>query len=260
MKETNKDSIENTVLGRDNLDYEEFTLKIIKHKTIEVDVEDSKSDVVGKLELKVDKDTQTIKAYEPYHLKFSLDGTADFSEIPEIFYKIDGVKVFAQDIKLDVDLTKEGYKGTWSQQFAFVGEKDFIIPSFDLEYLDLEAKSLKILHMDSIDVKVQKAMYIKEELLDKEKKFFEFKREYIYFTLVFILGFFLGKIKFSKNVTNLSLRDIFINKIEKIQSLDELNFFLVLEDAKKYHKVISKIELGEFSSLSKAKEKVLSNL
>ena len=257
MKKTSKDSIENTVLGRDNIDYEEFTLKIIKHEAIRVDVKDSISNVVGKLELVTHKDTQNIKAYEPYHLEFIFKGNADFSEIPEILYKIDGVKVFAEDSQLDTELTRDGYKGAWKKKFAFVAEKDFTVPSFDLEYLDLETKSLKTLHMDSIDVKVEKVLYKKEELLDEKKNTFEFKRDYLYYVLVFILGFLLGKIKFKKNVTSLSARDIFVSKIENIKSFQELIFLLVLEDATKYNEIILKIELDEFSSLSKAKREVL---
>ena len=257
MKETNKDSIENTVLGRDNIDYEEFSLKIIKHKAITIDVKNSMSDVVGKLELITNKDAQNIKAYEPYHLEFILNGNADFSEIPEILYKIDGVKVFARDTKVDVSLSKSGYEGRWSKKFAFVAEKDFTVPSFDLEYFDLEAKSLKTLHMDSIDVKVEKALYKKEELLDEKKNSFEFKVDYLYYILVFILGFLVGKIKFKKNVTSLSSRDIFASKVQNMKSFKELNFFLVLEDATKYNEIISKIDSGEFSSLDKAKKEVL---
>ena len=257
MKKTNKDSIENTVLGRDNIDYEEFTLKIIKHEAITIDVKDSMSNVVGKLELITNKDTQNIKAYEPYHLEFILKGNADFSEIPEILYKLDGVKVFARDTTLDVALTKSGYEGRWSKKFAFVAQKNFSIPSFDLEYFDLEVKRLTTLHMDSIDVTVEKALYKKEELLDEKKNSFEFKSDYLYYALVFILGFLLGKIKFKKNVTSLSERDIFERKVENMKSFKELNFFLVLEDATKYNEIISKIDSDEFNSLGKAKKEVL---
>ncbi len=58
MKKTNKDSIQNTVLGRDNAIYEEISVRFIRQKTVVVNVKQSSADLVGEIVLNVKKDKE----------------------------------------------------------------------------------------------------------------------------------------------------------------------------------------------------------
>lgn len=252
MKKTNKDSIQNTVLGRDNADYEEFSKKVIKQKAVIIDVKQSSTEFVGEFALKVKKDKAEVKAYEPYHLEVSIEGRGNFKALKPITFNIDGVKVFSQKVVEDTKLTKEGYKGVWSQKFAFVGENDFKIPKLSVEYFDLKDKRLKELIIDETEVKVTKA-YKKEELLDAQKKSFVLSYDFIYYILTFIAGFLFAKIKFKKVKKTNSADASFSAKIQDAKSLEELMMILALKDSKKYEYIINKIENKEMKSLKEAK-------
>lgn len=138
MKKTNKDSIQNTVLGRDNADYEEFSQRIIRQDAIKIDVKKSSTDLVGEFTLDIIKDKEDLKAYQPFHLEVKLSGSGNFKALKPIEFNIEGGKVFSQKVIKKVKLTKNGYKGFWSQKFAFVSEKDFKIPELKIKYFDLK--------------------------------------------------------------------------------------------------------------------------
>ena len=253
MKKTTQDSIENTVIGRDNLEKEEFSKKYLKSKSIILDVKDTNTSLVGKFDIEVKKDKPQVKEYEPYHLKVVLNGVGNFEKLKPIEFKIEGVKVFAGEIKQNQELHKEGEVGEWSQKFAFVADKNFTIPKIEIEYFNLKDKKMDNLVLNPIHVDVKQG-YKKKELLDKaDENNFKFNFEYLYYFLAFLSGFLISKIDIKGAASKQNKNDNFQKKIDDVTSLDKLALILVMEDSKKYETLISDIEKKRVTSLSKAK-------
>lgn len=257
MKKTNKASIENTVLGRDNGQYEEFTSKYLRQKSLEIDVKRSEADLVGKFDLEVKESSSEIKAYEPYNLEFIIRGIGNFEKIKPIAFNIEGVKVFSQKQLLESSLKEDGEHGVWSQKFAFVSEKSFVVPELRFEYFDIEKSSKGVLRFKGAKVEVAPA-YKKTELLDEDERYFEFKAEYLYYLLTFLLGFVLAKIEFTKKKKDKSKEDIFCKKIQNTKSLEELSMLLALKNPKAYEQTLLAIEKGELISLKVAQKLICS--
>lgn len=253
MKKTNKDSIQSSVLGRDNAKYEDYEIRIIRQKSIELEIEDAKSRLVGELSADVKKDSSSIRSYEPYHFELKFEGRANFDALEAFDFEIEGVKVIGEKPIKNITLTKDGYIGSWSQKFAFVSNSSFTIPTIEIEYFDLDEKKLKLLSFDKVDVEVEE-LYKKEELLDEEEREFELDSNYIYYVLTFLAGYLFAKIKFKKRVKLSSFELEFNKKIDGAKNLEELHFLLVLRDAKKYSKIIDSIESKEIKSLESAKK------
>lgn len=253
MKKTTQDSIDNTVIGRDNGKYAEYTKELIKQKKFVIEVEESGSEVVGNLKIDVTKDKTEVKALVPYHLEIALHGIANLSAIKPIDFNIEGVQLFSQAPKISAELTPKGYEGVWSQKFAFVSEKEFTIPQIDIEYFNLETKKIEKLQSNAIDVKVITG-YKKEELLDKEEKSFVFNYTYVYYLLIFIAGYLFAKVKFKSKKKLQNREELFCQKISQAKSLEELSIMLVLEDATKYSQLLLEIEKKEHRSLEKVKK------
>jgi len=252
MKKTTKESIENTVIGRDNGKYAEYKKEKIKQKKLEVEILETQTALVGDLELKIKKDKEEVKALNPYHLEVKIEGIGDFEALSPLAFEIEGVKLFSEKPIKKFELTKEGYQGVWSQKFAFVAEKDFTIKPFSIGYFDLKTQEKKELRFDGVFVHVKEG-YKKEELLDKKHKTQSFfKREYFYYLLTFIVGFLLAKIQFRKK--DASREDSFCTKVKNANSLNALSILLVIQNAEKYKSLISQIEDGELSSLQKCKK------
>ena len=51
MKKTTKDSIENTVIGRDNMQKEEFVKTIVKQQTLTLNIKETNSSLIGNFSL-----------------------------------------------------------------------------------------------------------------------------------------------------------------------------------------------------------------
>lgn len=253
MKKTTKESIENTVIGRDNKEYADFTLKTIKQKSIKVDVKPSQKELVGDFVIEVKKDKQNVKAYEPFHMHITIKGNGNFEAIKPIDFKIDGVKIFAGKIIKDIELSKAGYSGLWSQKFAFVGNEEFEVPEINIEYFNLKTKSVDKLHVDASKVEVTKG-YVKKELLDEVDNDFKINYDYFYYLLTFIAGYLLAKIKINNYKSNTP--DVFLDKIDKAKSMDELLMILALDGSSKYKNIILEIETKKLTSLKTAKNRL----
>lgn len=252
MKKTNEASIENTVLGRDNEQYEEFTSTYLKQKSLYVDIKETETNLVGTFELEVKKSKASIKAYEPYNLEFILSGIGNFENLKPVLFEIEGVKVFSQKVILDSSLKRDGEHGVWSQKFAFVSDKNFLIPNVEFEYFDINKASMQRLRFSGENVEVV-STYEKEELLDEEAKSFKFEEKYLYYLLTFALGFILAKIKFKKSKHSQTKEEIFYAKVQSAKSLEELSMLLAIQSTKKYEKILLEIEKKELTSLKDAK-------
>jgi len=251
MKKTNRESIENTVIGRDNGEYAEYKKEKIKLPILKVDVLDTAVPLVGKLSMRIEREAEELESLTPYHLQVILEGETDFAMLKPLEFTIDGVKVFSEVPLKDIELSEDGYRGAWSQKFAFVSEKDFTIPAFKIEYFDLVKKEIKYLEFEGVDIKLIPG-YKPEELLDeKNQAELKFTWEYLYYVFAFIAGFFIAKIDFKKAKSE--KEQPFCEKVEAIESLKELSVFLVLQKGDKYENIIRSIEKNELT-LKKAKQ------
>jgi hypothetical protein len=254
MKKTNQDSIENTVLGRDNAGYEQFSKKLIKQKKLSLNVLPNDIKLVGDFNFSIKKDKPSVNAYEPYHFEIIIDGVGNLDKLEMIDLNITNAKVFTSKPKKEYTLTKDGYKGLWSQKFAIVASKNFQFPPIKYIYFSPSTKKQKEFEVKAFDVEV-KELYKKDELLDKkDTSELVFKQEYLYYVLVFVLGFLLGKIKIKKEKTKHVDMD-FKNKVDRCKSLDELLMLLVIKDSSKFCDIIDKIEKEQLG-LAEAKKMV----
>ena len=259
MKKTSLESIiDNTTNHYDDTKFDSIHKEtIVKMNKISFEVLDTPKKLLGTFELQVKYDESTIKAYEPYHLDVEISGEGNFDALQAMAFDVKNVKVFAQKPMKDIRLDKEGYKGTWSQKFAFVAQEDFTIPVRNIEYFDTKSQEIKNLHIDAIDVKVKKA-YKKSELLDEVEEGLSlgFLLEYIYFLFIFVAGFLLGKVKLVVKSVNNKEKE-FISKIKKAKSLNQLSILLLMRDDRRFTSILSLIDSNEVKSLTQAKKIII---
>lgn len=257
MKKTTQDSINFTTKSRDDdRDNEDFSSRYMRQKSLVVDVKKTKSDLVGSFKIDVKKDETKVQAFEPYHLEIIIEGTGNFDSIKDINYEIDGVKIFTQKPKLNTTLTKDGERGYWSKKFAFVGDKDFVIPKKTISFYNTKTKQTVYQNIESNKIVVTK-IYDKKELLDEVKDDkFSFSPDFLYYLLSFIFGFLVAKIDFKTKDKNITSDGSLSKKIEESKSLKELSVLLAMSDDKRYDELLDKIDNGEISSTTQIKKKI----
>lgn len=257
MKKTTQESIDSTIGGRDNdREIEEFSQRVMKQKSLVVDIKETLTLLVGNFFLNVNADAPQVKAYEPFHMEVSINGIGNIDALKGFKFDIENVKVFSSVPKKEIILTKEGYSGKWSQKFVFVSDEDFVIPEIALEYFNIELTQVKILQTQAIKVEVEKA-YVKEELLDVTGETFQFSYTYFYYLLTFIAGFLVAKIKIKTKPKKENVDKKFLQKVANSKSLKELAIVLTLENARKYNELILEIERKESQSLKSLKKELV---
>jgi len=253
MKKTTQESINYTTKSRDDdRENEDFTLRLIPQKVLELEVKYSNTKLVGDFELEVKKEISKIHAYEPYHLDISIQGIGNLSDIQEIKYEIDGVKIFTQKPTIKMQLTENGEEGIWNQKFAFVGEKDFKIPQLKISYYSLEEKKIKEMLIEGISLEL-KTVYKKEQLLDEEEEY-QLSFEFLYYIFSFIAGFLVAKIKIKGKNTN--PKNSFNIKIEKAKTIQEIAIILATSGNIIYKHLLYDIDNKKIESLGELKKKL----
>jgi hypothetical protein len=257
MKKTTQDSIDNTIIGRDNAQFVDYTSKHMRQKVLRVDVEDAKSELVGSFEIERELSAPQVKAYEPFHLTLTLKGNGNLQDIKPFEISIEGVKVFAQEPEVDISLNKEGYIGSYRQKFAFVSEKNFTIPAVEIEYFDLHTQKKKRLTLEALDVEVLEG-YKQEELLDtpQDESQTQWKNEYLYYFLTFLAGYLVAQIKFTKAKELQTKETLLIQKVNEAKDIDTILFLLALENNVKFEALIKKIEAKEVTVLKNIQKDV----
>ncbi|MDD5158198.1 hypothetical protein [Sulfurimonas sp.] len=254
MKLTTRKSIENTVIGRDNMKKEYFTFENIKQKTLTVDVLDAKSDLVGNFTLETKYNQNIVKAHEPFHFDLNINGVGNFQDFKPIVLKMDNIKIVSEKPDVKTILTKDGYSGVYIQKFVFIGDKDFIIPAINIDYFELSSRSVKKLEAKQVEVKVGGG-YKKSELLDlNEVSVLKFKKESLYFLLSFVAGFLVSKIKIERKNKILTISEKLKKDIAAAKTVDEIMFILALQNKKEFSEVVRSIENSDIVSLKKIKK------
>ena len=258
MKKTNERSIENVTIGRDNTQKEEFTLHAKRHKSLEVEVYEVITPLVGEIELQIKSQTPKVQAYEPFHLETTFEGVGSLHLVEPPLWRTSNVKVFTQKPKSDLVLSKEGYKGEQTYSFAFVGDQNFTIPKQEWHVYDPKTQKYRTLVFEAIEVEVVPG-YTKEALLDaplEEEAPIVVQKEYAYYLLFFLLGYASAKLVQKKYVPKKAQNSELAQKIEEAKDFDRLLTVLVLSEKEQFKIWINKIEKKEVLSLKSVKKEL----
>ncbi len=264
MRKTTQASIENSAIGRDNVEDYAFSDEKVILPAVDVDVKPHQERMTGKFSLKVSVDKREVKAYEPVHLDLHMKGEGDFDQMRDINLSIPGVKVFSEKGEHHYRLTKDGFKGEWEQKFSLVGDKDFTIEPITIAYFDIVQKKRIVLRSEQYDIKVKPA-YTKEELLDAEEEsdaFSWWSWSYLNYVMTFILGV-LVHFYFNRWYVSRLNRDKEIGQrdISECRSTKQLLTKLVMLDDRRLDAFINKFDgMTDTASLKALKKEALAIL
>ena len=264
---TTQSAIDNVIEGRDNVNDLEVQREEVRIKPIKVTVSKTNSTLTGRLSLKTELDLSEVSAYEPVHLEIFLKGEGNLQDLRPLDFEIDGVDVFTDKVEANLELGENGYKGEWIQRFAFVGKKDFVIPSVSFQYFDLKDKKQKTLKTQAFKIKIKEEGIKREDLIDEfdlptNKIDFSSYLEYIYYVLIFLAGFIIAKlVRLPSRQTPRFKKG---EKIKKAKNTKALLEVLVSCDSGLFSQEIDELEEAVYKkqglSLSKLKTRALSKL
>ena len=195
MRKTTQASIENTVIGRDNVEYLDFTDTPIRSPKLHLNVKEAQARLAGTFTMDVAYSTDRLKAYEPLHLTVTVQGDGNMDKLCPFDLNISGVEIFGETPQSDFKLSPKGLRGTWVQRFALVSAESYTVPELTLRYFDTDAKEVRTLRSESRRIEVSKS-YEPETLLDApeaEPTMWKWHWYYLYCLVSFVVGFAIGK-------------------------------------------------------------------
>ena len=263
---TSQSAIDNVIVGRDNVNDLEVEKEVAEIRPLKMHIHPTASDLTGKFSLKTDLDLHEVSAYEPVHLELLIEGEGNLQELPAIDFEIEGVQVFADKAEKKLILSEKGYKGVWLQRFAFVGKQDFVIPSVEFHYFDLQTSKENLLKTQAFTIKIKEDGIKREDLIDEvnlpsNKIDFSKYLDYLYYSLTFLAGFIVAKLVRLPKKTAQKEKG---SSIKKANSAKELLEVLVLCDKALFTQEIQSLEAGVYKGekveLSKLKKSALKKL
>lgn len=194
MRKTTRDSIENTVIGRDNVEDLDFTDTPIRTPKLQLEVKGHGLRLVGSYAMQVEVSAAEVRAYEPLHVTVTVTGEGNLDKLQPFVLEVPGAELFSEPPQSDFERSDRGLKGSWVQRFAVVGSEDFTLPELVLEYFDTDTKRPEKIVVPAKPIRVS-AVYQSAELLDEaaEEPSWRWEWGYLYYLLTFIAGFLAGK-------------------------------------------------------------------
>lgn len=259
MRKTTKASIENSVIGRDNVQGYAFVDHTMDLPPVHLEVLDHKEKMTGRFALRVELDKANVKAYEPVHLDVHLKGEGDFDQMQDIVLNIEGVTIFSEVGEKRYNLTPEGFKGEWEQKFSLVAKEDFTIEPIQLAYFDVDKQERTVLRSERFEIKVDEG-YKREELLDDVASEVDAPRwswSYLNYLFTFIAGVLLGRYSLRLKGEQKTPNGI-VEEIAVSSSVNMALAKLVMTGDRRFTGLIEKYEkLGSKATLSGLKKELM---
>lgn len=119
-------------------------------------------ELVGEFRIDLEVDKTNIEANEAVNVNLKVQGRGNLEDIASMKPFIKDVSVFDEKALI------EG--GVWQQKFAFVADRDFVIPPFTLRYFDLKTQKIQEISTQALTIKVQNALAKEEMVIYKPKE------------------------------------------------------------------------------------------
>lgn len=242
MGHTSRASIENTVIGRDNVEKLEYTTRNVALPTLDLEVIDHTNRYAGQLTLDVDVDKNMTNAFAPVQVRVAVEGHGNMDTIPPYRLMIPGVRIFGDAPTKNIRLGDNGYAGSIVQRFALVSDRNFTVPPFKLTYFDTETNRTVALQSALVKVRVRPAAEageVQQPSHDETVKT-DGGTEWLHIFIALIAGIVIGRfllpVRISEEERSLP---------EKLKSCnDPVKFaaYLAILDASRYAKMIDAIE------------------
>ncbi len=279
MKQTTKESIENSVIGRDNVEDLAFESTSVALPPLHLHVNPSFAPLTGEMNLSLQSDATTGSAYKPLHLSITLEGVGNLQQAAPFELNISNATVFAEKPTYALELTAQGYRGSVTQHFAVVAHESYTIPSIQRKYWNLSQQRTQLLQSLPLHVEITPA-YRREALLDaapKEEVAQQEERGWIWSALaLFILGFTAGRYLrypwIERALTQLRRMDTWLwpnseskasqkshdihQAIRHCRTSQALLIYLIVVDSALYSDIVAALE-SERISLAQAKKEAL---
>jgi hypothetical protein len=267
MQHTSRESIENTVIGRDNVEKVAYTTQEVSLPAVTLDVAPHDATVAGHLQLSVTADRKRVEAFSPVQVKIVLEGYGNIDRLAPLDVSIAGVKQFEDSEQKKLRLGDNGFEGTITRRIAIVSDHDFTIPSLHLRYYDTQSGRVVELASEVIAVTVSAKPELPvsdSEAASSVARSEEASWSWLHLLLALMAGIVIGRFLLPVGVEEDEQNLPIPKKLRRCKDAKKFIAYLVMLDAQRYEEMIDEIELklkkGEKVDLSVYKKRLRDSL
>ena len=182
--------------------------KKVYSNSLDIKVEPLPNDIelYGQFNLKAKVDKITTNINQPINLTIFIEGYGNIDDIKPFELSLQNTMIYPDKPTITTKLLNDKYTGKFIQKIAIVGDKDFIIPPFKLQYFDSITKTIQTIQTKPISIKVKGAIastskpkleISQHDNVMKQKTKIVYKeinnnQNYIYLIVGLLIGLFIG--------------------------------------------------------------------
>lgn len=119
--------------------------------------------LVGEMSIEARVNKHEINAGEAVNVTINVKGRANIEDVEAFDMHVPGAQAFKEEPRITHYLQEGKYFGSFTQKLALVAERDFTIPAFELQYMDVKTDTVKTIKTEAIDIKVLNASVTPQE-------------------------------------------------------------------------------------------------
>lgn len=243
MGHTTKASIENTVIGRDNVEKIDYTTRRAALPPVVLEVTDQPTPFAGRLALHVDVDKTQTEPFSPVQVRAAVEGYGNMDRLPPFTLDIPGVRIFGDDPEKRLTLGDEGYTGSVVQRFALVPEHGFTLPPLTLTYFDTEQNRTVTLASKAAEIGVKPSAPLRETKSDADgsPSAEEGGIAWLHIAIALVAGIVIGRFLLPVGVET-EREETLPEKLKRCRDPEKFAAYLAILDADRYAKMIDELE------------------
>ncbi|PHS33992.1 MAG: hypothetical protein COA92_02845 [Sulfurovum sp.] len=137
---------------------------------IEVLPQVQESDLLGEFTVESTIDAQEVKANKPVNFTIKIEGKGNLEGFEFLKYDIDGVTVYSDEAKVDTKIVDRELYSIYTKSFAFISDRDFVIPERNFSMLSLTDNMLKQLTVSSYAVTIKQDKHALSTVMNTPEK------------------------------------------------------------------------------------------
>jgi len=243
MERTTKASIENTVIGRDNVQKIDYTAQKVALPPVTVTVAPQETPYAGQMDLHVDVEKTEVEPFVPVQVRVRLEGYGNLDVFTPFTLDIPGAKQFTDGPEKKLQLGDKGYEGSIEQQFAVVSDHNFTVPALELRYFDTGRNAVTTLSTTPQAVTIRPAALEAHRAVPSAdtRKETATAGPWLQVLLALVAGIAIGRFLLPETVgenANLPLSQ----QMMRCKDPEKFAAYLAMIDPEKYRNIIDEIE------------------
>lgn len=244
--------------------------------SLEFDVKDLPKDVklIGEFIINSEVSTNEVNENEPVSYKIKIDGFGNIDDLEDLKLNIKGATVFENKPKIEKKFVNDKEVISYEKSFSIISSRDFMIPEFEIKFLDENIKKVVTQKTKSYDIKVNAKQNLEKPKLEKEIEKKEVTEKIVYVSstndkiIFFILGIVVsllifGLFNFVKNRDSKTKEDRpLAKKIKESKTKESLLKILVpfVGKEKELDELIFKLEKLESLDIKEIKKDIIKQI